>query len=139
CTIRGYVNLTVRDGASRTRIDGASEAAREVRMAGPALPEPAIPEISGAGLTREEQALVLQNRIAFLEGELRDLKWAMELLGKDNAEIEFIASLNEKEWKRSRFLYQSNRSRIGELVEQGEELSREIGLYRRVYAERYQD
>ncbi|MHC4390455.1 MAG: hypothetical protein ACYS22_03950 [Planctomycetota bacterium] len=108
-------------------------------MASPTLPEPAIPEISGAGLTREEQALVLQNRIAFLEGELRDLKWAMELLGKDNAEIEFIASLNEKEWKRSRFLYQSNRSRIGELVEQGEELSREIGLYRRVYAERYQD
>src|SRR5438046_9548452 len=89
-------------------------------------------------LSTNEQVRVLRNHIAFLEEDIADMERQVDLLVQDNAEIDFLAGVNER--MRSAAvtdLYASNVRRIEKLRREIEGARNDIRTYRRVLEERF--
>src|SRR5271156_1693248 len=90
------------------------------------------------GLSTPEQVRVLRYQIAFLETDIAEKERALDLLVDDNAEMDFLVTVNEKVRTGELLaLYDTNVQRI-EMIrrEIGAQLD-DIKTYRRVLIERF--
>lgn len=89
-------------------------------------------------LSMLEQVRVLRNHIAFLEEDIIDMERQVDLLVEDNAEIDFLAGVNERmRTLPVTELYSVNVRRIEKLRQEIEGARNDIRTYRRVLSERF--
>lgn len=88
-------------------------------------------------LSPSEQAQVLRNHIAFLEEELADKAWSIDLLERDNAEMDFLGSISPWEKARSAPIWEQNRDRIAALRLEARRVEGQVRLFREVLWERF--
>ncbi len=89
-------------------------------------------------LSQDEKVLVLRNQIAFLEEQIGEIERRIDLLVDDNAEMDFLAGLNERARTEELIdLYRANVARIDELRREIAAANEDLRLYRRVLAERF--
>ncbi|HVY60113.1 MAG TPA: hypothetical protein VHF22_00610 [Planctomycetota bacterium] len=89
-------------------------------------------------LSRGEQVLVLRNQVAFLEEQIVEMLRRIDLLVDDNAEMDYLAGLNERARSPEMVdLYGANVARIEDLRGQVAAANDDIAIYRRVLAERF--
>lgn len=89
-------------------------------------------------LSDGEKMLVLKNHVVFLEEQLSELEGRIGALVDDNAEMDFLASINERaRTDEVEEMYRANVARIEELRREVAAATADVDLYRRLLAERY--
>ncbi len=89
-------------------------------------------------LSTPEQVRVLRNQIAFLESDIADKERALDLLVDDNAEMDFLVTVNENARTGELVaLYEANVRRIEAIRSEIEAELADIRTYRRVLTERF--
>ena len=89
-------------------------------------------------LSRGEQVIVLRNQVAFLEEQIAEMLRRIDLLVDDNAEMDYLAGLNERARGAEMVdLYSANVARIDGLRREIAASNEDIAIYRRALAERF--
>ena len=97
----------------------------------------AIP-VATRRLSEPEQLRELRNQIAFLELDVAEKERALELLVDDNAEMDFLITVNENARTGEMVaLYDANVDRIESIRHDIRAALDDIETYRRVLAERF--
>src|SRR5688572_5317559 len=86
-------------------------------------------------LSRSEKVQVLKNQVVFLQERIADLEGQIELLIDDNAEMDFLAGVNERaRTAEIAALYDANVARIEAMRREIAATHEDIRIYRRVLA-----
>ena len=89
-------------------------------------------------LSKGEQVLLLRNQVDFLEEQIAEMLGRIDLLVDDNAEMDYLAGLNERARSAEMVdLYSANVARIDALRREIAASNEDIAIYRRELADRF--